>query len=343
MPRDAAETERLALAACEQLAESERRMPTVKMVMDTIGIRSPEVVGRALRRWREAFLERTLAQDVGLGLPTALVQPLRELIALARAQAQREIEQVRAALAEVAAAKDLEVAAAHEATIRAERETEAARHELAVFRASADEQARALRADAADLRRRLEASGEALNVAQRALASERESGARCATRLEQANEHHAAEKLALVSQYEDRLEGARAAFDAERGQLVGQIVRRGDEVKRLQDGMAIEGAKSVQAREALANLKGVHEALSKAHEALRHDLVEAQAGRNRAEETAAEARAIASLLQSRVAETAEVLAALRVEHDRCTKDLARLRVDCARAKRPKAHRADPSV
>jgi hypothetical protein len=47
-----------------------------------LGIQSPEVVGRALKRWREGFIERALAEDTHLGLPIALVQPLKELMAL---------------------------------------------------------------------------------------------------------------------------------------------------------------------------------------------------------------------------------------------------------------------
>lgn len=343
MPRDAHETERLALAACEELAQSERRVPTVKMVMNAIGVQSPEVVGRALRRWREAFLDRTLAQDVGIGLPTALVQPLRELIALARAQAQEEIEQARAALGEVARAKDQEVAAAQECAAQAQRATESVRNELAVYRASADQQVLSLRAEAADLRTRLAASDQALKAGQQAIVSERENVARLAARLEQAKDHHAAEKLALVSQYEDRIEAATAAFTTERGQLLSQIERRADEAKRLQDGMVIEGAKTAQAREALANLKGIYESLCSAHEALRRDLAEAQTGRNRAEDAATEFRAQVKLLQAQCAEATAGLAAVRAEHELCARELAHVRAELAKTKRRKGHEPDPGA
>jgi hypothetical protein len=133
MPRDATETERRAMLACEELARVERRLPTVKRLMDTLGIQSPEVVGRALKRWREGFIERALAEDTHLGLPIALVQPLKELMVLAQAEASREIEGARAALDARRAAIEEDLVTARTARDEALKRTEAADQALALF------------------------------------------------------------------------------------------------------------------------------------------------------------------------------------------------------------------
>jgi hypothetical protein len=141
MPRDATETERRAMLACEELARVERRLPTVKRLMDTLGIQSPEVVGRALRRWREDFIERALAEAPHLGLPIALVQPLKELMALAQAEASREIEGARAALDARRAAIEEDLMAARTACEGALQRAEAADQALALFQTVATEDA----------------------------------------------------------------------------------------------------------------------------------------------------------------------------------------------------------
>jgi chromosome segregation protein len=325
MPRDATETERRAMLACEELARVERRLPTVKRLMDTLGIQSPEVVGRALKRWREGFIERALAEDTHLGLPIALVQPLKELMALAQAEASREIEGARAALDARRAAMEEDLTTARTARDEALKRAEAADQALALFQTVATEERQGQAARIADLERRLDAAIEARALAERTLATEAERRAELDRRLAMERTRFQDEKLYLAGEHAEAMEALGIRHQEELTWLKGALTGLEVANKRQHEDLSIERAREKQAEDQVATLRGQQHEQDRVIAGLREALAAREAALADAEARATQAQARAALLEADLIAARSELSALRAEE-------ARLRVALAEAR-----------
>jgi|GEM_PF-5674597 len=143
MARSASETHRRALAYAGEHVRQHKAFPTVRDVMDGIGMQSPDVVSRAIRECKETMLDEAISGGIGGRFSPALLKAVEELQEAAQKEGLANLEQKRMEWETEKAA----VAAAYEGAIAerdaARREIEAERHNLAIFKAAAAEAAAA--------------------------------------------------------------------------------------------------------------------------------------------------------------------------------------------------------
>ncbi len=194
MPRSASETHRRAFAFSEGFVRQHRTFPTVEQVMQGIGVRSPDVVSRAIRECKDTFLEEAIAGGIGARFSPGLLKAVEELQQAAQKEGLAHLEQQRMEWETEKAA----VAAAYEVALAerdaAKREIEAEKHNLAVFKAATTEAAAAQEKEIQQLRAALQAQTEQTAAANAATQTVREAVARLESDLKHAEAQIQAER-----------------------------------------------------------------------------------------------------------------------------------------------------
>jgi len=251
MARSASETHRRALAFSELFVRQHRTFPTVDKVMEGIGVRSPDVVSRAIRECKDMMLDEAITGGIGARFSPALLKAVEELQEAAQKDGLATLEQQRMEWEAEKAA----VAAAYEVAIAerdaARREIEAEQHHLAVFKAAATEAAAAQEKESQQLRAALQAQTERTVAANEATQTVREIVARLESDLKHAEAQvqternrasMAAEEAADIIEQANRTakvatdakDRAESALDDYRAIAEAQAARDRDRVQHLE-------------------------------------------------------------------------------------------------------------
>jgi chromosome segregation ATPase len=311
MPRDASVTESRFLAFCEDYARTHGRAPTVRELMDGVGVQNPTGASRALRKHVQTAYEKAFAHGLPEGLDSQLLQRLQELQNAAAELGLAELARERDAFEAVKLAKDAEIAQALAERDVALKQVETTRHERALFEARTGEeiaaktgQIAALTHDLAAARKMHEEDQQALSQATATIAETqallRQAKATAAQQLVEAEERQAA---ALQQQV--------AAFDTEKRKLATDLQAADRERRRAEDSRVITETKLGMADKTVEQFRRQMEV------AQRHVTARAVAEQATLDALARAVRAEAETAQARVASqrAEQTLARLQAENE----------------------------
>ncbi len=251
MPRSASETHRRALAFSELFVRQHRAFPTVDKVMEGIGVRSPDVVSRAIRECKDTFLEEAIGGGISARFSPALLKAVEELQEAAQKDGLAKLEEQRMEWETEKAA----VAAAYEVAIAerdaARRDIEAEQHNLAIFKAAVTEAAAAQEKEIQQLRAALQAQTEQTTAANAATQTAREVVARLESDLKHAEAQVQTERNRASMAAE---EAAEIIEQANRTAQVATDAKDRAE-SALDDYRAIAEAQAARDRERVQNLE----------------------------------------------------------------------------------------
>ena len=243
MPRDATQTENRALAFCEDYARTHGRAPTVRELMEGIGVQNPTGASRALRKHVQATYEKAFASNVPGGLDAQLLQRIQELQDAAAEVGHAELERERVAFEALKAAKDEEVDQAHTDRDLALKKVETTHHELAVFEARTGEEIAAKGEQIAALTRDLTESAQQRKDVEQALAKAREDVAETTALLRQAKATAAQQLLDAEERQEAALKQQAASHSAVVRKRDEDILAAHRERRRAEDNLVIANTK----------------------------------------------------------------------------------------------------
>ena len=255
MPRDATKTESGALAFCDTYAQKHGRAPTVREVMDGIGVQNPAAASRALRRHVQAAYEKAFANDNARGLDAQLLQRIQELQAAAAEVGQADLAREREEFAAVKVAKDAEITRALADRDQARQAIETIQHEFAVFEArttaelaAKSEQIAALDSELAESKRTCKTAGLALTAA-------REASAETNTLLRHANAVHAQQLLEAEERHDSAVNRQVHVHEAEKRRLADNISVAERDQRRAEDNLVVTNTKLELAQKSLEQLR----------------------------------------------------------------------------------------
>lgn len=255
MPRDASVTESRFLAFCEDHARTHGRAPTVRELMDGVGVQNPTGASRALRKHTQITYEKAFAGGPPQGLDPQLLQRLQELQDAAAELGLVEVAREREAVEAMQQARDQAVADAiadRDAALKLAEET---RHERALFEARTGEeiaartgQIAALTHDLATARNRHEEDQQALSQATAMIAETQ-------ALLRQAKATAAQQLLEAEERQEAALKQQASAHDAEKRKLAADLAAADRERRRAEDNLVINETKLAIAEKAGEQLR----------------------------------------------------------------------------------------
>ena len=310
MPRDATVTESRFLAYCEDYARTHGRAPTVRELMDGVGVQNPAGASRALRKHTQSTYEKAFANRVPDGLDPQLLQRLQELQDAAAEVGRAELARERDAFEVIKQAKDKAVEAALAERDAALNQVETTRHERALFEARTGEeiaaktgQIAALTHDLATARQRREEDQQALSQAAAAIAETQ-------ALLRQAKATAAQQLLDAEERQEAALKQRATAFEVEKRKLTADLQAADRERRRAEDNLVIANTKLGIAEKTVAQLR------SQLEEAQVHVTARAVAEQSAKDALARAERADAEagLLRTDSRRQAEALARLEAEN-----------------------------
>jgi chromosome segregation ATPase len=243
MPRDASVTESRFLAFCEDYARTNGRAPTVRELMDGVGVQNPTGASRALRKHVHSTYEKAFAQDPPAGLDTLLLQRVQELQDAAAELGLAEVARERADFEAVKLAKDEEVENARVERFRALQQVEAAQHALEVFQAKTGEEIAAKTGQIAALAQELAAAQQRHEDDQRALSQATATIAETQALLRQAKATAAQQLLDAEERQELATKQLAAAHEAEKRKLAADLAAADRERRRAEDNLVIANTK----------------------------------------------------------------------------------------------------
>ena len=255
MPRDATQTESRALAFCEDYARTHGRAPTVRELMDGIGVQNPTGASRALRKHVQATYEKAFASNVPAGLDAQLLQRIQELQDAAAEVGHAELERERVAFEALKAAKDEEVDQALADRVIALKQVETTHHELAVFEARTGEEIAAKGEQIAALTRDLTESVQQRKDVEQALAKARENVAETTALLRQAKATAAQQLLDAEERQEAALKQQAASHAVVVRKRDEDILAAHRERRRAEDNLVIANTKLGLSENALEQLR----------------------------------------------------------------------------------------
>lgn len=309
MPRDASVTESRFLAFCEDYARTNGRAPTVRELMDGVGVQNPTGASRALRKHTQTTYEKAFAHSLPEGLDPQLLQRLQELQAAAAEQGLAELAREREAFEAIKQAKDAEIVLVLAERDAALKQVETTRHERALFEARTGEEIAAKLGQIAALTHDLAAAQKRREEDQQALSQATATISETQALLRQSKATAAQQLLEAEERQETALKQQAATHEAEKRKLAADLLTAGRERRRTEDNLVIANTRL-----------GIAE---KTSEQLRRQLETAQAhvtARAVAEQSAEDARARAERAEG---ETAQ----LRAASQRATQTVARLQAE----------------
>lgn len=310
MPRDATVTESRFLAFCEDYARTHGRAPTVRELMDGVGVQNPAGASRALRKHVHTLYEKAFANQVPDGLDPQLLQRLQELQDAAAEVGRAELAREREAFEAVKQAKDKAVEEALAERDAALNQVEATRHERALFEARTNEEIAAKAGQIAALTHELATAQQRHEEDQQALSQSAATIAETQALLRQAKATAAQQLLEAEERQEAALKQQAAAFEVERRKLTADLQAADRERRRAEDNLVIANTKLGIAEKTVTQLRSQLEA---AHVHVTARAVAEQSAKDalaRAERADAEA----GLLRTDSRRQAEVLARLEAEN-----------------------------
>lgn len=293
MPRDARVTEGRFLAFCEDYARTNGRAPTVRELMDGVGVQNPTGASRALRKHVHSTYEKCFAGAPPQGLDPQLLQRLQELQDAAAELGLAEVARERAAFQAVQQAQADAVAAALAERDAALKGAEETRHERALFEARTGEELAAKTGQIAALTHELASAAKRHEEDQQALSRATASIAETQALLRQARTTAAQQLLEAEEQQEAALQQQATAHQAEKRKLGADLAAADRERRRAEDSLVIVNTKLAltektleQSRQELQTARGQVTARAVADQAT----IDALARAERAEAEAAQLR-----------------------------------------------------
>ena len=310
MPRDASVTESRFLAFCEDYARTHGRAPTVRELMDGVGVQNPTGASRALRKHTLITYEKAFAHSLPEGLDPQLLQRLQELQNAAAELGLAELARERDAFEAIKLAKDAEIAQSLGERDTALKQVEATQHERALFEARTGEEIAAkvgqIAALTHDLATAQQRHGEDLQALSQATATIAETQAL----LRQAKATAAQQLLDAEERQDATLKQRAGVHDAEKRKLVADLQAADRERRRAEDNLVITETKLGIAEKAVEQLRRQLEAVQ-AHVTAR--AVAEQAARD-AQARAVRAEVEAGQLRADGRRVAEAVARLEAEN-----------------------------
>lgn len=310
MPRDASVTEARFLAFCEDYARTNGRAPTVRELMDGVGVQNPTGASRALRKHTQITYEKVFAGAPAKGLDPQLLQRLQELQDAAAELGLAEVAREREAFEEVRRAKDEAVAAALGERDAALKLVETTRQERALFEARTGEEIAARMEQIAALTHDLTSARKKHEEDQQALSQATAMFAETQALLRQVKASAAQQLLEAEERQEAALTHLEATHDAEKRKQAADLLSTERERRRAEDNLVIAETKLGIAEKTVEQLRRQLEA-GQAH-------ITARAVAERAEKDAKaraeRAEALAIQVQADGRRQAEALARLESEN-----------------------------
>ncbi len=254
MPRDATVTESRFLAFCEDYARTNGRAPTVRELMDGVGVQNPTGASRALRKHVQIAYNKAFAHDLPAGLDTQLLQRLQELQDAAAELGMAEVAREREAFEAVKLAKDEMIAAALAERDAALKLVEEIRHERAVFEARTGEEIAAKVGQIAALTHDLAAAQKRHEDGQQALSQATATIAETQALLRQAKATAAQQLLEAEERQEAALKQLATSQEAEKLKLAADLQSAARERRRAEDNRVITETKLNIAEQAVEQL-----------------------------------------------------------------------------------------
>ena len=233
MPRDASVTESRFLAFCEDYARTNGRAPTVRELMDGVGVQNPTGASRALRKHVQTTYEKAFAHSLPEGLDPQLLQRLQELQNAAAELGLAELARERAVFEAIKQAKDVDVA-------QALSERDAA---LKLFEARTGEEIAAKVGQIAALTHDLAMAQKRREEDQQALSRTAATIAETQALLRQAKVTSAQQLLEAEERQEAALKQQAGAHDAEKRKLTADLQAADRERRRAEDNRVIAETK----------------------------------------------------------------------------------------------------
>lgn len=309
MPRDARVTESRFLAFCEDYARTHGRAPTVRELMDAVGVQNPTGASRALRKHVQSTYEKAFAHGLPQDLDPQLLQRLQELQDAAAELGLAELAREREAFEAIKRAQEAEVDEAEAERDSALKRVETTLHERALIEARTGEEIAARTGQIAALTQDLAHAQQRHEDDQQALSQATATIAETQALLRQARATAAQQLLEAEERQEAALKQQSSAHDTEKRKLAVDLLAAVRERRRAEDTLVIANTKL-----------GITE---KSVEQLRQQLVTAQLH--------ATARAVAEQAEKDAkarAERAEVEAGqLRADGLRLAETVARLEAE----------------
>ena len=253
MPRDASVTESRFLAFCEDYARTHGRAPTVRELMDGVGVQNPTGASRALRKHVQSTYEKAFAGSSSQGLDPQLLHRLQELQDAAAELGLAEVARERSAFATIQQAKDQEVATARVERDTALRLVETTRQERALFEARTGEEIAAKTGQIAALTQDLANTQQRHEDAQRALSQATATIAESQALLRQAKATAAQQLLEAEERQETALQQQASAHQAEKRKLTADLAVADRERRRAEDNLVIVNTKLALMEKALSS------------------------------------------------------------------------------------------
>jgi chromosome segregation ATPase len=319
MPRDASVTEGRFLAFCEDYARTNGRAPTVREVMDGVGVQSPNGASRALRKHGQITYDKAFAHSLPEGLDPQLLQRLQELQNAAAEVGLAELARERAAFEAIKLAKDKEVEAALADRDAALKQVETTQHERALFEARTGEEIAAKQGQIAALTHDLTAAQKRREEYEQTLSQATATIAETQALLRQAKASAAQQLLEAEERHEAALKQQAGAHEAEKRKLAADLVTADRERRRAEDNRVIAETKLGIAEKTAAQLRRQVEAAQghvTARAVAEQATLDAQARAVRAEGETAQLRAAFQRVEQTVAR-------LQAENDTLQKLLTR--------------------
>jgi chromosome segregation ATPase len=310
MPRDASVTEGRFLAFCEDYARTHGRAPTVRELMDGVGVQNPTGASRALRKHVQTTYEKAFAHSLPQGVDPQLLQRLQALQDAAADLGLAELARERAAFEAIKQAKDVEVAQALSERDAALKQVETTAHERALFEARTGEEIAAKTGQIAALNHDLAMALKRREEDQLALSQATAAIAETQALLRQAKATAAQQLLEAEERQETALKQQAGAHEAEKRKLAADLVTADRERRRAEDNLVIANTKLGIAEKAVEQLR---RQLATAQEHVTARAVAEQSAKD-ALARAARAEVEAAQLRADVRRLAEALARLDAEN-----------------------------
>lgn len=310
MPRDASVTESRFLAFCEDYARTHGRAPTVRELMEGVGVQNPTGASRALRKHVQIAYEKAFAHSLPEGLDPQLLQRLQELQNAAAELGLAELARERDAFEAIKLVKDVEIAQALAERDAALKQVETTKHERALFEARTGEEIAAKVGQIAALTHELTTAQHRREEDQQALSLATATVAETQALLRQAKATAAHQLLEAEERQEAALRQQASTHDAEKLTLAADLQAADRERRRAEDSLVIANTKLGIAEKAVEQLRQRVEAAQvhlTARAVAEQSAKDAQARAERAEVEAGQLRADVRRL-------AEALARLEAEN-----------------------------
>ncbi len=243
MPRDASVTESRFLAFCEDYARTNGRAPTVRELMDGVGVQNPTGASRALRKHVQTTYKKAFAHSLPEGLDPQLLQRLQELQNAAAELGLAELARERAVFEAIKQAKDVDVAQALSERDAALKQVETTAHERALFEARTGEEIAAKVGQIAALTHDLAMAQKRREEDQQALSRTAATIAETQALLRQAKVTSAQQLLEAEVRQEAALKQQAGAHDAEKRKLTADLQAADRERRRAEDNRVIAETK----------------------------------------------------------------------------------------------------